>query len=145
MTTVRDAIHQDIHLSDLEAEIMSAPEFQRLRRVRQLGFTSLVYPSATHTRFEHSLGTMHLAGQVCHALTLDEKTTSELRLAGMLHDIGHYPFSHIAPLENLAEQTLKENHVTIGAEIIKNNFSGIIKEQGLSSRNIINAMQGKGK
>ena len=122
MTTVRDAIHQDIHLSDLEAAIMASPEFQRLRRIRQLGFTSLVYPSATHTRFEHSLGTMHLAGQVCGALKLDEKTTSELRLAGMLHDIGHYPFSHIAPLENLAEQTLKENHVTIGAEIIKNNF-----------------------
>ncbi|MFB6208874.1 MAG: HD domain-containing protein, partial [Candidatus Nanohaloarchaea archaeon] len=70
--------------------------------VRQLGLTSLVYPSATHSRFEHSLGVMHLAGELAESTGMDERKRKELRIAGLLHDSGHGPFSHAS--EVLAEK-----------------------------------------
>ena len=70
--------------------------FQRLRRLRQLALASLVYPGATHSRFEHSLGAFHLAGKIASALDVDASETRLLKLAALLHDIGHGPFSHVA-------------------------------------------------
>ncbi len=92
---VQDPIHGYIHLTDLEEAILDTPEMQRLRRVKQLGFSSLVYPSATHSRFEHSLGAMHLAGGFADALDVDDDRRQELRLAALCHDLGHGPFSHV--------------------------------------------------
>ena len=60
-TTVRDPIHNEIILTEFDKKIVDTPQFQRLRRLKQLGATSFVYPSANHTRFEHSLGVGHLA------------------------------------------------------------------------------------
>jgi len=95
MTTyIQDALHGYIELSEEEKNIVDQPEFQRLRRIRQMGLTSLVYPSATHTRFQHSLGVMHVAGEFAESLGLNEERKKELRLAGLLHDTGHGPFSH---------------------------------------------------
>ena len=70
--------------------------FQRLRRLRQLALASLVYPGATHSRFEHSVGAFHLAGKIASALDVDASETRLLKLAALLHDIGHGPFSHVA-------------------------------------------------
>ncbi|MFB6216794.1 MAG: HD domain-containing protein, partial [Candidatus Aenigmatarchaeota archaeon] len=81
-----------------EEKLLDTPVVQRLRRVRQLGLTSLVYPSATHTRFQHSLGVMHLAGKFAESLDLDDRRTRELRIAGLLHDTGHGPFSHASEM-----------------------------------------------
>lgn len=91
---VRDPIHGLIEYNDTEEKIINSQIFQRLRGIKQLALASLVYPGAHHTRFEHSLGVMHLAGKVGKCLNLqDEKI---LRLAGLLHDIGHGPFSHVS-------------------------------------------------
>lgn len=105
MKNIQDALHGYIELSDEEVNVLDSPEMQRLRRIKQLGLSSLVYPSATHTRFQHSLGVMHIAGRFAQSLGLDEEKEKELRMAGLLHDSGHGPFSHAS--EVVAE---KEGH-----------------------------------
>jgi hypothetical protein len=91
---IRDSIHGDIFLTEGELRIIDTPIFQRLRRIKQLGLNYLVYPSANHTRFEHSLGATHLAGRLADRLALGEAEGREVRLAALLHDIGHGPLSH---------------------------------------------------
>ncbi len=105
---VRDPVHHSIPFGAEEREIINHPALQRLRHVRQLGFIYLVYPGATHERFSHSLGVMHVAGRMfTRILQSDPALFDEhfqpkeltyffriVRLAGLLHDLGHLPFSH---------------------------------------------------
>ncbi len=97
---IRDVIHGLIERSSLEVKIINTPVFQRLRRIRQLALAYLVYPGAHHTRFEHCLGTMHIAGRISEKLKEDghllDKDVDNIRLAALLHDIGHGPFSHVS-------------------------------------------------
>ncbi|MDD9826435.1 MAG: HD domain-containing protein [Thaumarchaeota archaeon] len=74
---------------------MSTPAFLRLQRIRQLSHTYIVYPSAVHTRLEHSIGTMHVAGRMCDALGITDNNKRLVRISALLHDIGHGPFSHL--------------------------------------------------
>lgn len=94
VTHIRDPLYGEIHLSQLEADILDTKEVQRLRHIRQLGAVTRVYPSATHTRFSHSLGVMHLAGKMANMAGLSDKKITESRISGLLHDTGHGPFSH---------------------------------------------------
>ena len=95
---IRDAVHGDIQLGALEVELIDTPEFQRLRGIKQLGTAYLVFPSALHTRFEHSLGTSWMAHRLVesvrrtHAMNADEE--SLVRVTALLHDITHIPFGH---------------------------------------------------
>jgi HD superfamily phosphohydrolase len=116
MNHIEDALHGYIELSDEEVEVLDSPEMQRLRRIRQLGLSSIVYPSATHTRFQHSLGVMHLAGRFAERLGLDERRTRELRIAGLLHDSGHGPFSHVS--ERIAEKKGK-SHEDFSCKVVE--------------------------
>ncbi len=93
-TIIRDPVHGTIELSPLEARLIDTPVFQRLRFIRQLGMTHLVYPGAHHTRFEHSLGSLQLAERMARAIELPAAERKRLRMAALLHDIGHLPFSH---------------------------------------------------
>ncbi len=88
---IKDPIYGMISLSETEQRIIDTPAFQRLRRIKHLGLAYLVYPGAMHTRFEHSLGTMHIAGQICKAVGVEPEVP---RLYALLHDLGHGPFSH---------------------------------------------------
>lgn len=105
----RDPIHGFIEVTDQELKLIDTPEFQRLRRIKQLATTYLVYQGAEHTRFGHSLGVMHLSAKAFDsALNNYEETHGKelfvndtrnvyrqiLRLIALLHDIGHAPFSH---------------------------------------------------
>jgi HD superfamily phosphohydrolase len=99
MKTIRDAVHGDIRLSDDKIRLIDTPTFQRLRGIKQLGTTSLVYPSAVHTRFEHSLGTAWVTEQLIAALArhgyeMSEHERESAVLAGLLHDVTHVPFGH---------------------------------------------------
>jgi len=101
-----DPVHGFIVLNDLESALVDTEPFQRLRYIRQLGSAYLVYPGATHTRFEHSLGTMELATRIFDRIALSEESATWLpapayarqivRFAALCHDLGHLPFSHLA-------------------------------------------------
>ena len=93
---MRDPIHGFIALSEKEVNLINTRAFQRLRRIRQLAMAFLVYPCALHTRFDHSIGVMHIAGRICDRLKITDKEREQVRLAALLHDIGHGPFSHIS-------------------------------------------------
>ena len=100
MKVIRDPLWNNIRVEPLALRLIDTPAFQRLRSVRQLGLAFLVYPGASHSRFEHALGTYHLARRAL--LLLDERGElrdladhcADVRIAALLHDIGHYPFSH---------------------------------------------------
>src|SRR6266699_2035080 len=95
---IRDAVHGDIVMSSLEVELMDTPEFQRLRGIRQLGTAYLVFPSAVHTRFEHSLGTSWMAHRMIESVRRNQVVSPDnerlIRAAALLHDITHIPFGH---------------------------------------------------
>jgi HD superfamily phosphohydrolase len=98
---IRDPLWNNIRVEPLALELIDTPAFQRLRYVRQLGLAFLVYPGASHSRFEHALGTYHLARRALLLLEergdlrgIDDHARAEVRMAALLHDIGHYPFSH---------------------------------------------------
>lgn len=101
MEIIRDPVWNNVRVDSLALELVATPPFQRLRYVRQLGLAHLVYPGATHTRFEHALGAYHLARRAL-ALLEERREFERLppdecditRLAALLHDVGHYPFSH---------------------------------------------------
>lgn len=118
-TIVADPIHGDIHLSAIEREVIDTPSFQRLRYLKQLGMGHLVYPNATHTRFAHSLGTLAIMLRVLRVakehqkISISEEDEKDLRLAALLHDIGHYPYSHL--METVDEVTLTEDFVSHGS------------------------------
>jgi HD superfamily phosphohydrolase len=118
VVVVRDPVHGDIELTREELRLVDTREFQRLRGVRQLGTAHLVYPGACHTRFDHSLGTVHTTDRLldacnrhadrdpagCRRVTAEERRI--LRVAGLLHDVTHIPFGH-----NIEDQTgLLERH-----------------------------------
>jgi HD superfamily phosphohydrolase len=98
---LRDPVWNNIRVDELTLELVDTEVFQRLRYVRQLGWTYLVYPGATHSRFEHALGTHHLSRRtlalLCEAedaTSISEDEQAIVRSAALLHDVGHYPFSH---------------------------------------------------
>jgi hypothetical protein len=100
---IRDPVHNFVELWEKEIRLVGTPLFQRLRGIRQLAMANLVYPGALHTRFDHSLGVCHVAGLMSKQLGLDENAeTTLVRLAALLHDLGHGPFSHVS--ENLLER-----------------------------------------
>lgn len=91
---IRDPLYGYIGISEVEREVIDTQYVQRLRGVTQLGATDMVYPSATHSRFEHSLGVMHLAGRLANSVGLSDEEVTACRLAGLLHDTGHPVWSH---------------------------------------------------
>ena len=98
---IRDPLWNNIRVDRVALRLVDTPAFQRLRYVRQLGLAYLIYPGASHSRFEHALGTYHLArrtltlfGEQDNLRGLDPDACRLVRYAALLHDIGHYPFSH---------------------------------------------------
>lgn len=140
---IRDSIHGDVFLSGPEFEIIDTPEFQRLRRIKQLGMTHLVYPSANHTRFEHSIGSLHLAGRIADRLDIGVQELENVRIAALLHDIGHGPLSHTS--EELLARYLKQPHEDISREIIENSsLSGVLEDAGYSPADICDILRERG-
>lgn len=136
---IRDSIHGDLPITELEKEIMDYPQFQRLRRIKQLGFTSLIYPGANHSRFEHCIGTMYLASLLGKELNLTDDEIQLVRLSGMLHDIGHGPFSHVS------ESVMDVKHEELTEFVIKNTSISTKLSENYNLDKIVDIINGKGK
>jgi HD superfamily phosphohydrolase len=118
---IKDPVHGYVYITEAEKEIIDSYPVQRLRRLRQLAGAEYVYPGANHTRFEHSIGVMYLAGKVAEnpniSQIISEEEAEAVRIAGLLHDVGHGPFSHV--FEHLLTKKLNKTHEDITAWIIK--------------------------
>lgn len=124
--TIKDPIHGTIDLNELESRIIDCADFQRLRKIRQLATAYLVYPGANHSRFEHSLGTLHFASKIAERLGLENEEKQKVRLYALLHDLGHVAFSHEG--ERITEKYLG-SHEKIGKEkLMKGEIGEIISE-----------------
>jgi len=134
--TIQDTVHGMIKLEDWQVSIIDTPQFQRLRRIKQLGFANLVYPGANHTRFEHSLGTMHLAKILAKKLEMDD----EVIVSALLHDISHPPFSH-------SSERIMRTYFSSGHENVKLAITGelrdVLENLGFSIRRIADIVEGK--
>ena len=113
--TIRDPLWDTIRIDPIARRIIDSPVFQRLRYIKQLGHAHLVYPGATHTRFDHAVGVYHLAQRALHELgergnleAVDDVDCRIVPLGGLLHDVGHYPFSHA--LEELEQGSIPGHH-----------------------------------
>jgi len=118
-------LHGFIGLTPLMCQIVDTPEFKRLHNLRQLGVTYAVYPSANHTRFEHSIGVSHLAKLLLKSLqfhqpelNISDRDVEIVQIAGLVHDIGHGPFSHL--YDDLFVKENDAKHEERGIRIFKN-------------------------
>ena len=127
---IRDPIHNFVLLPENFEPLLNCRVIQRLRRIRQLAMANLVYPGALHTRFDHTLGVTHVAGQMAQHLRIEGEDLRLVQLAALFHDVGHGPFSHVseASLGRFADHgTLKPEqkgetiHELVTASIIERN------------------------
>jgi len=141
---IRDPLWNNIRLEPEALALVDTPAVQRLRYVRQLGHAFLVYPGATHTRFEHALGTYHLARRVLTQLEEVEGRRADpgeglvVRVAALLHDIGHYPFSHALEEAGLPHhEDLASRHLTTGP------LATVLEGLGVPAPKLLALIQGK--
>ncbi|MCD6146201.1 MAG: HD domain-containing protein [Methanosarcinales archaeon] len=138
MKVIRDPIHGYIELDDMALSLIDTPAMQRLRRIKQLGLTNLVYPGANHTRFEHSLGTYHLANSLTGCMDeADERI--ELCSAALLHDIGHGPLSHVT--EKIIKRYTRRSHEDV-LPILKG-MSEIFEEYSINISRVAKHIKGE--
>jgi len=141
MRRVRDSIHDYIDLDDLESSLVDTEPYQRLRWIKQLGSANLVYPGANHTRLEHSIGVSHLVKQMASQSDVPKDEIPLVSVAGLLHDLGHSPYSHLAD-----ELPFGKDHVEVTQDIINSSqISDILSDQGLDINEVCNLIKGDHK
>ncbi|WP_248896966.1 HD domain-containing protein [Haloplanus halobius] len=143
MATIKDSVHDHIEVTGVAEALLDTPAMQRLRRVRQLGTVSLVYPSANHTRFEHSLGVYHLASETLDHLGVAGRTAERVRAAALLHDVGHSPFSH--NVESLLHRYTGKYHDDVTDLLADGQVGAILREHGLDPDAVADLVAGEGR
>jgi HD superfamily phosphohydrolase len=143
---IKDPVHGYVYITKAEKDIIDSYPMQRLRRLRQLAGSEYVYPGANHTRFEHCVGVMYLAGKVVENPNVSRVVTDEeidlARIAGLLHDVGHGPFSHV--FEQLLIKNLEKTHEDITSWIIeKGELSDKIAKIGYKPEEVAKLAVGK--
>ncbi|MDZ5809748.1 HD domain-containing protein [Halorubrum sp. AD140] len=142
MITVKDTVHDHIEIDGVAAALIDTPAVQRLRHVKQLGTVQLVYPSANHTRFEHSLGVYHLASRALGHLGIGGKRAERIEAAAMLHDVGHGPFSH--NLESLTHRRTGKYHDDVAELLATGAVGDVLRDHDLDPDRIAGIVAGEG-
>ena len=146
---IYDGVHGYVELSEVEARIIDVPVFQRLRRIKQLSAAWLVYPDATHTRFGHSIGALHVMSRVVDKLVrmgiVPKDDVDLLRVSALLHDIGHYPYSHTFEGIYLSRLGNEASHESLGRYLILNygEIRDILEEYGINPREVVKILEGR--
>ncbi|MDV3244623.1 MAG: HD domain-containing protein [Nitrososphaerales archaeon] len=146
VTEIRDPVHGYVKITEAEREVIDSPFVQRLRRIHQLAGAYLVYPGAVHTRFDHVIGAMHVAGQIAEALSqwtdMTDEQIQEIRFAALLHDVGHGPFSHM--YEEVLADKAAITHEDISQRIVaETSIHDILNKHGFSPRKMSSFAVGK--
>jgi HD superfamily phosphohydrolase len=140
MKIIKDPVHGYVEVEEFALALLDSPALQRLRYIKQLGFSYLVYPGANHTRFEHSLGTMFLADVACRRFGLSDDERRLAVAAALLHDIGHGPFSHAS--EPLMEKFLHRTHDDI-ERIVEEQVGNLLRASGIDPDELCSVVKGK--
>jgi uncharacterized protein len=143
---IKDPVHGYVYITEAEKTIIDSYPMQRLRRLRQLAGSEYVYPGANHTRFEHCIGVMYLAGKVLDNPNVSRVSTSEeaevTRISALLHDVGHGPFSHV--FEHLLVRDLDRTHEDITSWLIeKSEVADKLAKMGYNPQEISKLAVGK--
>jgi len=130
---IKDPVHGYVYITEAEKKLIDSFPVQRLHRLRQLAGAEYVYPGANHTRFEHSIGVMHLAGRLAEnpylSQYLSEDEVQKVRIAALLHDVGHGPFSHV--FEHLLVKFLNKTHEDLNIWIVqKSELKDLLSDLG---------------
>jgi len=144
----KDPLYGFIEVPKILKAVVDSVELQRLRRIKQLAGAEFVYPGANHTRFEHSLGTFHLASRLINQLQKNSKVDiskdeeMEIQISALLHDIGHGPFSHT--FEEILDQVYKKSHEDITEALIKKSeMADNLRSIGVDPRKISQLATGR--
>ncbi|SEO68526.1 hypothetical protein SAMN04487948_104170 [Halogranum amylolyticum] len=143
MITVKDSVHDHIEVEGVAAALLDTREVQRLRHIKQLGTVQLVYPSANHTRFEHSLGVYHLANRALSHLGIEGSLAERLRAAALLHDVGHGPYSH--NIEALTYRHTGKYHDDVAELLARGEVGEVLREHDLDPAAVAGLVAGEGQ
>jgi HD superfamily phosphohydrolase len=143
---IKDPVHGYVYITEAEKKVIDTYPMQRLRRLRQLAGSEYVYPGANHTRFEHCLGVMYLAGHVLEnpniSRIVNDEEVDMCRISALLHDCGHGPFSHV--FEHLLIKDLDKTHEDITSWIIeKSEVSDKLSKMGFNAKEVAGLAVGK--
>ncbi|MBX0285004.1 HD domain-containing protein [Haloarcula salinisoli] len=143
MTTIKDSVHDHIAVEGVAADLLETPPVQRLRRVKQLGTVTMVYPSANHTRFEHSLGVYHLADRALSHLGIEGRQAERVRAAALLHDVGHSPYSH--NIEEIVHRKTGKYHDDVAELLDRGEVARVLADHDLSPSKVAGLVGGEGE
>ncbi|WP_280536791.1 HD domain-containing protein [Halopenitus sp. POP-27] len=143
MVTIKDSVHDHIRIDGVAADLLDTPAVQRLRRISQLGTVTLVYPSANHTRFEHSLGVYHLASRALDHLGIGGIQADRIEAAAILHDVGHAPFSH--NVESLLYRHTGKYHDDVADLVAAGAVGDVLRDHDLDPGRIADIIAGEGR
>ncbi|MFB6152597.1 MAG: HD domain-containing protein [Haloarculaceae archaeon] len=143
MTTIKDSVHDHVPVEGVAADLLDTPPVQRLRRIRQLGTVTYVYPSANHTRFEHSLGVYYLANEALSHLGVEGRAAERVRAAAMLHDVGHAPYSH--NVEDIIHRHTGKYHDDVEDLLGTGRVARVLTDHGLNPDGVADLVAGEGR
>ena len=143
MVTIKDSVHDHIEVEGVAAALLDTEPIQRLRHVKQLGTVHLVYPSANHTRFEHSLGVHHLANRALDHLGIDGVQAERVRAAALLHDVGHSPYSH--NVESVIHRHTGKYHDDVHELLASGAVGDVLRNHGLDPGAVADLVAGDGQ
>ncbi|WP_254271508.1 HD domain-containing protein [Haloarcula marina] len=143
MTTIKDSVHDHIAVEGVAEALLETPPVQRLRHVKQLGTVTMVYPSANHTRFEHSLGVYHLANRALSHLGIEGQQAERVRAAALLHDVGHSPYSH--NVEEVVYRETGKYHDDVHELLDTGEVARVLTDHGLNTDRVADMVAGDGE